>query len=565
MQNSLNSIFQNSDGEYKTFISVVYRVLLIVYGLIFCIKKEVDISYWTLGLLCLLYLVFFYFLYEKSIFLSNLRLLNDYLFIGVLVYKSSNIDVYALSYLFIPILNSRNHSGLKKSLLLYAYPIIIICLIQEEFSFWYTYPFIFFIIINSFDSLRNKDQKLYNELNEIMDSFLIEKESFQNLYKIYDAIIPIFNKKNFFMESIVQIFCFEKKDDKLIIINGSVFIWDYQIHPDDIKLLKNKTGISQNIRIKVNNIQYERNVIYCCKIDSTIYYYFLMFDPFQSLKNNIKRIVKPYYVRILRPFFSRLSHAIKAHNDQILERKENYEKMTEKTTYVNNAVSSMHFIRNKLSPLKGYLAMVKDYESSDSDKKIKIRPYMERERKKLSNSLEEILNKANNILEKSNNPFNVVENKMYSIEKLLSILRDVWNYYLPKENFIFKLKTDRDKIKNIRFNETGIELVAINWVSNIKKYKTDDNYGIIFKEKESSFEVIFFNSFDDQVIKEPDFVKLFNSDDRMAILKRNTHGLIEIKDFLDQMNIKSRMYCDDGLLYLKLELLKNFTNENPDI
>lgn len=560
MRGKLNKIFQQVDQEQRVVISIFYRIILVLYGTFLFFFEDNNLKWYYFLILNICFLIFYFFLIvdRRKKTLSFLRLLNDYLYIGFIVYFVGKLDLFLWAFILIPILNAGNHSGPKKSILLYIYPIVLIFIINKSVDYYYLIPFFFFYVINGFESYRNKYQALYNDLNDKIDDFLVQKDSFSNLYKIYDEIIPIFNSKKIFHKNVDEIYCFEKKGNTLNIINGSKFVLDFEFQTLS-KTNKKKEDIilDKNVPITINGNLYEENILYRCKVRSTIYYYFLMTNKSQENGSFTIPLDKNYGV-ILYPFFSRLSYAIKSLRDQYYEIKKGYESMTEKVTYVNNAINSMHFVRNKLSPLKSYLAMVEDFNSSGEDKRKKIKPFIEKEREKLSSSIEEILERADNILEKSNNPFNVTENSNYSAAKLFSIVRGVWNYYLDEEIFRIQI-IDIDSIgdKELSFNEAGIELVSVNWINNMKKYKTDDDYGLLFRQEEDYYEVCFYNSINVIKDKEPEFISLFNSSDRMAILKRKTHGLVEIKDFLDQMNMEYKLFIDGNKLNLSLKIKRN--------
>ena len=290
---------------------------------------------------------------------------------------------------------------------------------------------------------------------------------------------------------------------------------------------------------------------------STINYFFLVIPDSDQDKTKLSDLV--FFYNLLYPFFSRLAHIFNFRRVQSIMRKRNYRDIAKKVSYVNNAVNSMHFTRNKLGPLKTYLSMVEDYNSQDSEeKKAVIKPFIEEERKRVNISLDLILDRANSILEKQNNPFNVLDGNNFTILRILSMVRETSSLYLRNENFDFILDASNINFKKeVTVNETGFELVLSNWFSNVSRYKSSDKYGVIINDTEDHFYLRFFNNFTNTTNNgTPDFVEDFNSTERMAILKRKTHGLIEIKDFLEQMDIKSKMEVDNDMLYFELQFLK---------
>jgi hypothetical protein len=551
------NVFDESSKSQKEIISVLYRIILIIYSILVLVLKDFTIPFWYTVLYFVLFFTIYILLYNKDKFYSFLRLLNDYVFIGLTVYSVQIIDIYTLGLLFLPILNSQNHTGKKKSILLYIFPIVIILLVRNNLDYYLFIPFLAFFIINSFELLKNKYQSFYNELNSSLDDFLIEESSMDKLHNIYEVIIPIFNKHKFFSKEIKDIICFQKNGDSMNVVNGSAFVFDYLFHDKKELFDKNKKLIYNAKGIILNSNEIKENVI--LKIDkNSINYMFLIIPDENSPGFQLSHL--PFFYKLLYPFFFRLSHVFNFKRVQNIDNRKNFHNIAKKVTYVNNAINSMHFTRNKLSPLKTYLSMIDDYEKEKSqDRRTMIEPFLKEERKKLKTSLDLILGRADIILEKSNNPFNVLDSDDYSFMLVLVKVRDSASYYLKSEKFEFIFdEIDFSFPRKIKVNETGIELILSNWFSNVNKYKSTEKYGVIVNEDEKHYMLKFFNKFTNKDYdKIPDFVEDFNSNDRMAILKRKTHGLIEIKDFLEQMGIDGNMKVDKDMLYFEICFLKN--------
>ena len=546
-------VFKESSKSQKEIISFLYRFILIVYSSLILLILDNNYSFRFEAFYFTTYPILFIILFKirRFHFTSFIRLLNDYLFIGLTILNIGEINILTYSLLFIPILNAQNHSGNKKSILLYLLPISIIFYLENKVSYSYFLPFFVFLIINSFEKIKNRYQLFYNELNGALDNFLMNEDSLSKLHKIYQEIIPLFNKYSFFSKEIKDIYCFQKSKETLFVVNGSSFIFNFSILKEKELLDSNKKIIYDSpITLNGNNIN--QNVFF--KINkNSIDYIFLIVPINVDDKIQLNRL--PFFYKLLFPFFFRLSHIFNFKRIQNNDNKKNFENIAKKVTYVNNAINSMHFTRNKLGPIKNYISMIEDYENTSSaSKKNMIEPYLKEERKKMKTSIELILGRANNILEKSNNPFNVLDSNNYSFLNILSKVREASNYHLDSSKFIFKFEDfNYDILNEISVNETGIDLVLSNWLSNVNKFKSDDYYGVNVSNDDFYYYLTFFNKFTRKTNKEiPTFVSDFNSNDRMAILKRNTHGLIEIKDFLEQMGIESEMYVEESVLNFKI-------------
>jgi hypothetical protein len=491
-----------------------------------------------------------------------LRLLNDYSFITFIIYQTG-INFFSLALLFAPILNTHNHSGEKKSLILYVLPFLSLFLIDKGFNYWYSIVFFLFFLINSFDSLRSKYFRFQQRLNSVIDDFFISENSNNRPYKIYERIIPILNSPHILPQKISKIICLKVEDDKNVIVNGSFFVWNFNVTDQKTfhSKLKNKP-ILFNISISIDGREIKNNLIHICPLNSHYYCYIFLSDNYGSFDQFPYSL---FIAKLMKPFFYRLSKVIDADLQQKKNEQIKLTELEEKITYVTNSVNSMHFIRNKLGPVKSYLAMVEDYNRSiDLERKKKIEPYLTKERQKLSSSIAQILEKADYILKKSNNPFNVYKIELYGIQQLFSEIRRIWNYYYDSENFNLNWEVRKDRIKyDVKYNQIGMELVLTNWISNMSKYNTGLS-GIEFKESDDFYNVTFFNSLDCSDSGATKFIDEFNNADRAEITVRNSRGLLEVKDFLNQMAIDSDMFPNEGNIYFSLNFKKYKYDENPD-
>lgn len=550
------------EKKQRLIISILFRLLIILYSIFLLVISEDKFSWYFQILIYIVYIGIFSLTHGKDKLFSYLRLTNDYLFIFLALYQYDKLDLYSFSMLFFPILNSQNHSGKRKSILLYIFPILIIYVISQDLNTRFIIPFVFFFFINLFEGYRTKYIRFHEELNSIIDNFFTQDSNTYRPYKIYKECIPILNNKPFNLNA-EDIFCFkyEKGRSSLSVVNGSKFIWNYKIEMD-LKTIpqgitnKHPMKVIKNTPLTLNKAELNENIVFISNIANSDNYYlfFLITDVSSSSLYNIFGM----HNMLLSPLFSRL---IKVFESDIKQKSIESNTMFElgtKMNYVNSAVKAMHFIRNKLGPVKNYISMEDDYNSSsDEEKKRRIEPYLKAERQKVESSLGMVLERANFILEKSNNPFVVSTLNKYGIQQLFSEIRRIWGEYGLVENFDFLINNENnnDLKKYVYYNRVGMDLVLTNWISNIHKYNSG-KYGLIIEETETTYNMKFFNSIKVNQSEDLDFIKQFASDDRLEIDKRKSHGLSELKEFLTQMNIQATMSFEEDNLFFVIELVK---------
>lgn len=550
------STIQEIDKFNRKIISILFRMLIVGYSIFLLIYFDPEFNWWVnVGIIAVYGLIYVLF-YARDGWLSTIRLINDYIFIGVILFQLDKLDIYGYALLLAPILNTHNHSGDRKSMLLYIIPLVIYLFVTDDLSIWIIFPFFLFLAINSFDHLRSKYFIFQQKLSSAIDDFFVNDYAIRRPHEIYKKIIPILNNNKILRKEIEHILCFKIEKKTYSIVNGSTFIWNFEILDKEIinKEIKNKSEILFNIRLNVDGKVIENNVVIICQVNSHKYC-FVLFS-----KNNLSLDRLPYSFfisKILIPSFSRLALVLDAGLTQKKIELENLNRLEEKMTYVTNSVNSMHFIRNKLGPLKSYLAMVEDFNDTDDlDKKERIEPYLRKEREKLKTSFFLILEKADYILKKSNNPFNVYETSIFSVRKLFSEIRRIWGYYFLEEVFDINWTVPRDGTKGyVRYNTTGLELVLSNWINNMQKYN-NGKFGVRFIQSDKYYTVIFYNAFDNKKKNATLFVEEFNATERSEIIRRDSHGLLEIKDFLSQMQIPVKLSHLEGVVSLSLEFKK---------
>lgn len=537
----------------RNFISFLYRFILIIYSWFLIIYEGTDIDNYINIIISLLFIILTIYLKGAKLTKSLLRIFLDYTLITYIIWQINTQDIYAFTLLFIPILNSQNHSGSKKTGILYLLPLITIYITGRwSFSIWLIVPFLTMYLINSFSSIREKYSLFIEELNSYADNFFEKKENYQKPHEIYDELIKMINRKRIFY-TISDVVCIHITKSNTSIINGSKFIWSLEVKDEKGFIKKaNSQKYFTNHKILIDGVESNTNLIINCNIMSNTYCY--LFIP-QVKIGFIENLKTKLIVNLLRPFLFRYSRILKSNFEQKMNELNQLRQLQEKYIYVTNSVNAMHFIRNKLSPLKNYLAMVEEYNLSTNAKKKKIEPYLITERKKLQSSIGEISDKADFVLKKSNNPFNVYKVEQKSIEHLFSLVSKIWQYHFSSTNFEIQWKTSNSYYYNIRYNITGVELVLTNWISNIYKYNSG-KYGVDFLENEKYYEVLFYNSVENSTPKSTTFIEDYNNENRDTINRRETHGLLEIKDFVSQMRLETNMYLKDDILYFTIKFKK---------
>ena len=213
-------------------LSILFRLVLILFGIILIIIKDNTFNFYYYLLAVIPYIVIYYKTLFKEGIYSKIRLLNDFTFILFFLWDKE-LDCLSIIYLSLPIINSPNHSGDKKSLLLYLFYILSLFAINNfEWSWSFLVMTLFLLIINQISSLRYEYINNIAELNNQIDKFLEKDLEINKTYKIYKDLIRALNSMKLligFKPNISQIACFRIVNKKVYLENSSEFIWSYSI------------------------------------------------------------------------------------------------------------------------------------------------------------------------------------------------------------------------------------------------------------------------------------------------------------------------------------------------
>ncbi len=539
--------------------SILFRLVLVGYCYLIILSQSNLFNILVYIGVTILYL----FLFVKFDKRDKLRLLNDFLFINFVLMGKDPSQILIFTLIILPIINSINFSGTKKSIALYVYTtvtyILLICYHNSEadgdFILKNLFPLasiIFLWLINGYTELRLKIRVFREELNATVDNFYLKKEEIKRPHKIYKQLINVIHKntKKIKIDDIICFTIHSIKADKLVITNGSSFIWSFSIKEENIiEEIRSKKSI-MNVKLILDGQEKYNNLLIYSKVEDQEYIYAII----SSTPLPVYYLVIGFFNRTLEPAFKKISNILLSEKKLQDFRNEEINRLSERSQYVNRANKTMHYIRNRLGPFSNLIKMLENFDSITEEKKSSFKELIFKEAETSRNELNHITERANNMLEKSNNPFVYTKLDDISIERVFTILkRNVYSFF---PNIEINVTIDpKEEKKFVKLNEEGFELFLSDWLNNMLKYKREF-VECQFTVSESALEINFSN---DHRLSKQDLDKLINdlmSDDRNEIMRRTTHGLYTIKLTLEDMNILYQALAadNDTKLVLKLQL-----------
>lgn len=549
--------------------SVLFRLMLCIYSILIVLFNNNLLENWIYWVLIFVYFVVYILLLQRPIF----RLTNDFIFIGlILLGKDPNHPVNFI-YFMLPIVNSINFSGDKKSILLYIYTLglysFVLCYFKNSHNelynksnLYYLIPIGILWIINSYTTLRVKIRNFRESLNDVVDGFYLKKEFIKRPHKIYDEIISAIHKSLNDDQLIENLFCFvpsKQNDSRLFVVNGSAFLWKFEFESNDLpKRLREKKEII-NEPIIIEGIRKTNNLLLYSKVEEQEYFFVFI----------TKKNIPAYYVligffRTLEPAFTKIAKVLLSEKKLIEIRNEEIQRMAESSLYVNRANKTMHFVRNRLNPLSNLLKMLDNLKTVPTEKMNAFDNLLNYEIDRTKIDLRGIVERANDMLEKGNNPFVFTNLSAVSLQRIFTIEKRIFSSYFPDQEIEINVTPVGTK-RFVNINEEGLELFLADWLNNMKKYrKTFIHCSFTFSE--DNLTLLFRN---DHNLNNEDLKKLVDdltSNDRNEIMRRTTHGLLTIKSTLEEMKIPLLVRAVNENKEIELILtLKTFENENSNI
>lgn len=516
-----------------------YRLVLLVYGILLAFVFP-SFSVYFYVVIFILYAIYIRLYVVKSSSNTIVRSITDLIFIALCLYGKPLDNICVIAMIFIPVANAINHTG------------------KSSGSNWYVlglmFIYILLLLLGDYDDLKRRILHIviafasflaiqwFTKKNWIQNSRgAILKDSVEDFYihgikndVVYKKIGQMFIEEHY---PFLSMYCFISHNDfkSLSIVNGTSFVYNYSIALDEdkVNLIKEEL-ISNNIFLIVDGIKYDKNIViaepassFKDNIHNTSYLFVLCFET--NVSSNV------WIVQSIKKELLRLSQYLYSERIMKLRRKENFEQIKDKGRFVDSAINTMHFIKNRLSSLQTLVDVVNDMDASNIDGE-----YIEVAKKAAQRStidIQSILQKAKYLLNKETNPFHYQATESCKPRRIFATLRQVWENVLSNSTLIVE-NTDllNSETYYVKTNMEGIEILFSDIIGNMLKYQKTQS-ACICSCDEMYLTIKFKNDFYDKtgVLA---LVKAYNVSDKEEIIKRKTFGVSNIKSFVSDMGIQ---------------------------
>lgn len=539
----------------KLINSYLFRLIVVLYGVVINLLLPSNLSFYLYLPLCAIY----FFLYTKFRQKEQLRLINDliFIFISTLYKDPTNILVYIFFLLLI--FNRINFTGKRSNG--FSLLMIVILVYSSSFILYYGWdvsrliihiiPFLLIQVITFITLLRADVREIQDELNSSIDSFYVGGD-IRKPHRIYNRIIEVINSK---IDLIDNIYCVTlNKEGKAVIVNSSNFVLNVDFDSRDIA----DGNTFKDVEVSVDKKKFTKTMLYTVDNGEFNYIFILV------LKRNY-----PIYLDLtqanllLLPVFNRIGAILRNENEFNNAKKMDFIHLSSRRIQFVKSVKTMHFIRNRLTALKNLTALVNQYITDKNDSTFQL---LKQQSERSALEIQSIQKRATEMLDKSKNPFDYSELKPASIKNIYSIFKS------NAETIVGNVLMNSNQIEGADFsnyfanvNIDGLEAFLSDWLSNIDKYYKDFlELSFNFIIEEDRIEIIFANNFIEEEAKIKVLIEDMTSNNRIEILKRQTHGVYLMQEALESMGVEYDVYIlndnEEKLLCFKL-ILEIYKNE----
>lgn len=555
------SILRATDSVLRKVNSILFRLIIVGYSLTLIIRFNNYFAVYWYVLIYLVYITLYLLLFRKNKFIVILRLINDYLFIVLIAWGRPINDLNVAIFLFLPLINTLNHSSNRK---LTPFPVYVYILLLTSlyllngliFNLKFLIPILAITLINTLFYIRLSVIDFSNSLYSTIEQFYQESFKIGKTHYLLKNILKASNQVSFIRRigTIKHIALFKiSQRGQLQILISSKFIINFSLDNEQLISKLISDGEANDYPITIDGEINGNNIFLQNTYESTQYVLFVAFDrkPF-SIFFNI------YLDKILKPLFSKITKVVHVEYVFQQENQKYFFELKKHLDDIESAVNAIHFLNNKLCPITSYFSLLDFYEKTDDEEiKPQLLKLIEKGKKTAITSITPITEKMNQMADKANNPNIISYTSQIKLRKLFTIIRTCFDSNNVKYTFDLQQWTEHILDLFTKSNADIFDFILQEIIINLSKHSKDECNVIFAKENNNNPTITFVNTVKNLDRNRADLVKViadFNSEKMGEIMKRNSKGLKMIKQYLEQLDIPHKMMLNGEKLSLTLTI-----------
>lgn len=527
--------------------SIVYRLIIMFYGgfIVMTHQNIVEAPYYAI--LILVYVALYFELIDEK--LKYARLILDLSVVMAVLYGKTPLDAVCFVYALFPLISAITHTGSHSK----YWPVLLLTAIQliilDKGVDYGHLTIVFFIWMAGIQSwYSHQTDHFLTSITAHIDNYFADNDGTRKPHEIYKSIIDEINAY-LGVDYLTNIFSYTvKENDELWLVNSSKFMWDRTLKrsPKFMSSLKERKYIYRKGKSSKYFYVEQRGVSYVYRCD---------LNPAYEILSLRKGYVINY---VLKLTFGKISTLLASEYRISEARRKAFEETKGHIDYVTRALKVMHFVRNKLSPVKTVITFYSSMDSMDADKVKRMEERIKKEVRQANTDLNEIIKTANYLLDKENNPYGGADVEKKNIKFLFVLLSEIVEYHLGGIVMVSDDIKNIEQRKEVNVSTTQLKLLFTDIVSNIEKYKKIE-YKVTMGTEDDMLIVRFENDFDSkQESKCNDLVRDINNKNNDSIVLRKSHGVYNIKAAASVMGVEMKAAIEGEKKNKKYVLITRF-------
>lgn len=361
--------------------------------------------------------------------------------------------------------------------------------------------------------------------NKIQDEIIQFYSSQEKSYALYDSFLNILNSKD---NSFKNIYCFSTHQFKIYrLVNASRLVSDYSISFDSRQIKELSRGtfvVDADVKICGKIIH---AIAFLVKVEE-INYIFVA-----EVSAAISVLDERFYQ--MEFFFSGVAKILYSEYQTTQSTHRQLQNLVQKMSYVRMAVNTMHYIRNRMTPIRLLIDVTADIPEKMREGGVE--PMLKKLSRRANIEMDGILKRADYLLNKSNSPYEY-SNQEIKAGALLDKVRSIWETYYLDSVVAATVDNENDLEEVIlQSNLDVIEMLFSEIIGNIQKHSSDIHRCVFNLSPEKKVSIVFINDCKSGDRELSQLVTDYNERKREEIIKRSTHGVLNVLQLTEEANV----------------------------
>lgn len=387
-----------------------------------------------------------------------------------------------------------------------------------------------------FKATNIKWNNIEEDMSDKIDEYFRSHNIVEGTHKVYRQLITDWNKRQGDLR-IRDISTYKLSHDTFILVNSAWFKWDRELNVDasETARLQGLSSVQQTEYLGKKSGKEIWHVSYIVPLEVGLAgderrLYAVRYD--LSRERKFLYHEKLCMHRVLNQLSWRIVNIVALANRMHRQEKDYVESYKRHKDYVDKAVGTLHYIRNRLS---SFANLIEYYNLPQAEQEAIPKSYHNDMIKAVKNDCAGIHQYAEKMLNREHYPFSDMEAERIHVQQIYTFLSEIVESQL---GVMVKVENDADPgHKYVSGNSFEINTILTDWVSNMRKYGRD--YEVHWMLRAGELEIAFRNSREEAGTNSLKSVAedLKRQTPETQHTRRQTFGIMQIRHYVAKNNL----------------------------